>query len=66
MTDKGIKLEVVELTEDIDLDKFFSKIDQMIAWRDRIRSIRVGIDVEGVKFSINGGNWSPPMGEHSA
>jgi hypothetical protein len=62
----SIKLEVVELGDGNGLDTFFMLIDQMNANQDKIHSVRVGIDVEGVKFSINGSVWTPGIGEHSS
>jgi hypothetical protein len=57
-------LEVVDITEQVQLDLFRGKMEQIIALWDRVNSVRIGIDAEGVKFSLNHGTWSPGLGKH--
>lgn len=55
---------VVNVTDEFELAKLFTKFAQILHHRKGIGSLRVGIDKEGVKFSINHGHWSPGIKGH--
>lgn len=55
---------VVDVTDEFELAKLFTKFAQILHHRKGIGSLRVGIDKEGVKFSINYGVWNPGIKGH--
>lgn len=48
-------MKIILLNSSTDLDSLRSALAQA-------HSLRVSIDDDGVKFKVNGGTWSPPMG----
>lgn len=48
-------MKIVLMSASTDLDQLRNALAQA-------HSLRVSVDDDGVKFKINGGTWSPPMG----
>lgn len=56
-----VAFRVVDITDEFELAKLLSLMSLMVNSGHALYSIRMGIDAEGFKISVNYKTWSPPI-----